>query len=96
MFVVLLKFSANKTQAGEWMDGHNQWIQQGVADGVFLLVGGLGSGEGGAVLAAGLERDELLTRVEQDPFVEHDIVSAEIVEISPKMADERLQFLMPE
>jgi hypothetical protein len=29
MFIVLLKFSDNKGQAGEFMEGHNEWIKRG-------------------------------------------------------------------
>ena len=41
MFVVLLKFSANKGQAGQFMEGHKEWIRRGFDEGVFLLVGNL-------------------------------------------------------
>jgi len=46
MFIVLLKFSDNKGQAGEFMEGHNEWIKRGFDDGVFLLVGSLQPGLG--------------------------------------------------
>ena len=29
MFVILLKFSANKSRAGQFMDGHKNWIKRG-------------------------------------------------------------------
>jgi len=35
MFVVLLKFSGNKAQAGQFMEGHKNWIKRGFDDGVF-------------------------------------------------------------
>lgn len=94
MFVVLLRFSKNKDQASDFMDGHNQWIRQGVEDRVFLLVGSLQPGLGGAVLAHGESREALENRVNQDPFVVRNVVTAEILEIEPKKADERLGFLL--
>ena len=51
MFVVTLTFSANKTQAPQFMADHNAWIRRGFEDGVFLLAGGLLPSAGGAVLA---------------------------------------------
>jgi len=39
IFIILLKFTANKSQASEFMVGHNEWIEQGFKDGVFLVVG---------------------------------------------------------
>lgn len=29
MFIVLLKFSDNKEQAGQFMEGHNAWLKRG-------------------------------------------------------------------
>jgi hypothetical protein len=37
---------------------------------------------------------DLQLRVNDDPFVAEDIVSAEVIEISPSKADERLEFLL--
>jgi hypothetical protein len=51
MFIVLLKFSGNKSQAGQWMEGHNEWIKRGLDDGVFLVTGNLQPDLGGALLA---------------------------------------------
>ena len=94
MFVVLLKFSNNKSKAGEFMDAHNQWIKNGFDENVFLLVGSLQPGLGGSVIAHNTSLSELENRVNNDPFVTEDIVTAEIFEIDPKKTDERLSFLI--
>ncbi len=93
MFVILLKFAANKANAGQFMDGHKAWIKQGFAEGVFLMAGSLQPNQGGAVMAHNVSREELETRVKQDPFVAENVVSAEILEITPNMVDEKLKFL---
>lgn len=94
MFIVLLRFSDNRQRASELMDGHNQWIRQGFDDGVFLLVGSLQPGQGGTVLAQSDSRQALEARVNQDPFVIEQVVTAEILEVDPKKADARLEFLL--
>ena len=94
MFVVLLRFSDNKSQAGDYMDDHNQWIKQGFEDDIFLLVGSLQPNLGGSVIAHNTSLSELQERVNKDPFVAENIVSAEILEIDPKKADDRLHFLI--
>lgn len=78
------------------MDGHKAWIKQGFDDGVFLLVGGLQPNMGGAVMAHNVSRDELDARVRDDPFVAENVVTAEIHEIDPARADDRLSFLLGE
>ncbi len=94
MYIVFLRFSENKSQAGQYMDGHKAWIKQGMDDGVFLVVGSLQPNAGGAILAHGESFSELQKRVEEDPFVSEKIVSAEILEITPGQVDARLSFLM--
>jgi uncharacterized protein YciI len=93
MFIVTLKFSANKAQAGQYMDGHKQWIKRGFDDGVFLLVGSLQPNLGGGIVAHNTTLPDLQARVNDDPFVVQNIVSADILEIAPARADERLKFL---
>ena len=93
VFIVLLRFSSNKARAAEFMDGHKAWIQKGFADGVFAVVGSLRPEGGGAVLAHGIDREELKARVNEDPFVAEKVVEVEIHEIAPSRMDERLDFL---
>lgn len=94
MFIVLLRFSGNKAKAGELMAAHNEWIARGLADGAFLLVGSLKPRAGGAILAHGVTRADLEAKISQDPFVMHDVVSADVLEIACSSADPRLQFLL--
>lgn len=94
MFIVLLKFAANKADAPRHMDGHKAWLEQGFADGVFLLSGSVQPKQGGAVLAANTTREELAHRIAADPFVAEDVVRAEIIEIDASRADDRLSFLI--
>lgn len=93
MFIVTLKFSDNKGQAGQFMDGHKQWIKRGFDDGVFLLVGSLQPNLGGGIVVHNTTLANLQARVNDDPFVAQNIVSADILEIAPARTDERLSFL---
>jgi uncharacterized protein YciI len=94
MFIALLKFSTNKHRAAALMAGHNEWIKSGLADGIFLLVGSLQPGLGGAIVAHHTAREELEIRLQDDPFVAHDVVTVELFEVSPAKSDPRLAFLV--
>ena len=76
------------------MEGHKEWIKRGFDDGVFVLVGSLQSNSGGAILAHNTSLPDLQARVNDDPFVAQNVVSAEIIEITPSKTDERLKFLL--
>jgi uncharacterized protein YciI len=94
MFIAFLKFSTNKHRAAGLMAGHNEWIESGLADGVFLLVGSLQPGRGGVVVSHHTSREELEMRLRDDPFVVHDVVTVELFEVSPAKSDPRLAFLV--
>ncbi len=96
MFIVLLRFSQNKARAGDFMQAHNAWLQRGFDDDVFLLAGSLQPSAGGGILAHNASRDELERRVNEDPFVAENIVTAEIMEIAPAKTNDRLSFLLSE
>ena len=94
MFIVLLKFADNKGRAGQFIEGHKAWIKQGFDDGVFLLVGSLQPNQGGGIVAHNTSLADLQSRVNDDPFVAENVVSAEVMEIAPSSADARLTFLL--
>ncbi|WP_269582834.1 YciI family protein [Roseibium sp. Sym1] len=93
MYVVTLTFSEHKARAGELMEGHKAWIQRGFDKGLFLMVGSLQPNRGGAILAHGTDKGTLEAFVAEDPFVIENVVSADILEITPARLDERLDFL---
>ena len=94
MHIVLLRFSDNRAQAGQFMDGHRAWLKRGFDDGVFLLAGTIGPGVGGGILAGGVTLPELEARVNDDPFVAERVVTAEILEFALAKTDPRLAFLL--
>ncbi|OJJ09320.1 hypothetical protein BKI51_23025 [Alphaproteobacteria bacterium AO1-B] len=93
MFVITLKFADNKTRAAELMNEHKAWIQQGFDNGLFLMVGSLQPNQGGGIIAHNTSRDLLEAFVNKDPFVAEQVVTADILEITPARLDDRLEFL---
>ena len=94
MYIAQLKFSANKAQAPELMTSHNEWIQRGFDEKVFLMVGSIQPNLGGAIMAHNCSLKEFEQRVSEDPFVQADVVTAEIIEITAAKTEPRLDFLL--
>lgn len=94
MHIILLRFSKNKDKTSDHIEAHRQWLQKGFDDGLFLIAGTLKAGVGGGILAVSDNHDALVDFVHQDPFVIADVVTAEILEMEPARADERLNFLL--
>ena len=76
------------------MASHKQWLQQGFDEGVFLLAGSLGDGQGGGILAKGDTLETIANFVHEDPFVKENVVSPEIIPFAVSMATESMSFLM--
>jgi len=80
MFMIILRFGEHKALAPEHMAGHTRWIDDGFSAGAFQLVGSIVPPAGGVLFARGT-RDEIDMRVARDPFVQHGVVTAEIIEV---------------
>lgn len=93
MFVVTLTFAKNRENAGQFMEGHKAWIAEGFDKGLFLMVGSLQPNRGGCIFAQGADRAAVEAFVAEDPFVAEEVVTAEILEVTPARLDERLTFL---
>lgn len=94
MFIIFLRFSDNRDKASEFMDGHNQWLQRGFDNGIFLLAGSIAPAQGGAILAGNISAIDLEQLINEDPFVNNAVVEAEITEISPAKTIDDLSFLL--
>ena len=94
MFVIQLRFSTNKANASQFIDGHNAWLKDGFAKGTFLLAGTIQPKLGGAILAHNATLDQIQAIIKEDPFVSECVVAAEIIEITPSKAAPQLEFLL--
>lgn len=94
MFIIQLKFSDNKSQAKDYMEGHKTWLQAGFERGIFVLSGSLQPNLGGGIIAHNVTRADIDRIVAEDPFVVHKVVTADIIEFSPSKSDPRLEFLL--
>ena len=75
------------------MEAHNAWVEKGLADGVFQCVGSLDVG-GGLILAHGEENEAITQRVMADPFVENNVVTAEVHQVDVKRTAPELAHLV--
>jgi hypothetical protein len=76
------------------LSGNNAAGSARFEDGIFLMAGRLQPDLGSGIVAHDTTLSDLQSRVNDDPFVAEKVVSAEILEITPSKADERLSFLL--
>ncbi|MDO3385464.1 YciI family protein [Gilvimarinus sp. SDUM040013] len=93
MFIVFLNFTDKRERAPALMAEHNEWLQQGFADQVFVLAGSVAPARGGAIIAHNVTREDIESRVSEDPLVTEGIVAAEIIELTPTKVAQSLALL---
>lgn len=93
MFIVSLKFTTNRSQAGQHMQAHKDWLDRSFADGVFLVSGSIQPNLGGVIVAHGTtlpscKRWLRMTRSSRPAR------QCRVWRDYPSRADERLAFLV--
>ncbi|CCN33755.1 conserved hypothetical protein [Vibrio nigripulchritudo SO65] len=94
MFVVSLKLTGAMELAKQHMQSHKAWLDEGIKNGTFILVGNLKPGPGGALFVQGINREELEAKLSEDPFVREKIVEVSIIEIEAHTASDSLNCLI--
>ena len=94
MFIVLLTYTAPLEQIDRLGPAHRDWLRGCYDDGIFLASGPQDPRVGGAILAHGLDREELEARLALDPFAQAGAATYHITKVSVKFSDPRLAFLV--
>jgi uncharacterized protein YciI len=74
-------------------DAHVTWVKKYVDNGVFLLASAKTNGLGGVIIAYGVAREMIREIIAQDPYVIHDLVEYQIIDVEVKMTQPELAFL---
>jgi len=93
MFVVLLTYKVPNEVVDSFIAPHVEFLTRYYANGKFILSGRKVPRSGGVIVANVASRDELLAILNEDPFMQNDIASYELVEFSPSMACRELEHL---
>lgn len=94
MYMVLLTYTAPLAEIDRHGAAHRDWLKTCYDDGIFLASGPQEPRVGGAILAHGLARDELVARLAQDPFAQAGIATYQVIQVAVRLADPRLAFLL--
>lgn len=93
MYAIILEYKSSPKDVPGLVDAHKAWADANVANGTFVLSGPNKQGNGGLILAHGLDRAALDALIDTDPFKKSGVVSYTIIEAAPRTGDPRLSFL---
>ena len=74
-------------------DAHVTWVKKYVDQGVFLLATAKVNGLGGMIVVKTIARELLRDIIDEDPYLIHDLVEYQIIEVDVKLTQPELAFL---
>jgi uncharacterized protein YciI len=80
MFVIVLHYTRPLAEVDARMAEHVAFLERGYRDGVFLASGRQVPRRGGVILAVAPSRDEIVARMDGDPFVLANVATYDVVE----------------
>ncbi len=83
LFIVNLDYLVPFDQVEPHLDAHMDWIQDCVSDGTLLVAGAKVPRTGGVIVATSPSLEELEGKLNQDPFVIHNVAKITVTEFRP-------------
>lgn len=93
MFVIILRYVADLSLIDEALDEHVRWLDEQYSDGIFVASGRQVPRVGGVILATGISREALESRLAVDPFHRRQLAEYTVVEFTPSRVADGLERL---
>lgn len=94
MFIVILTYKVSLEQVEVHLENHILYLKEQYKAGHFLASGRKIPRSGGVILAKTVDKSELESILKQDPFSQNNLADYEIIEFSPSMTCNELDFLI--
>ena len=91
MFIISLTYVKPLAEVDALLEAHGEFLQRRYRAGDFLLSGRKVPRTGGVILAAGSSMQDVLAKLEDDPFKRHGIARYEVTEFVPTMWHEGMR-----
>lgn len=85
LHAVTLTYLAQPDVISAHLDAHKLWLVRGINEGKILFAGPLSNGAGGYILFQEGNVSEIHNFLQDDPFIMHNIVDAEVMSIEPAL-----------
>jgi len=93
MFIVSLNYRKSLEEVDSHLTSHVAYLKKQYEAGNFLASGRKIPRTGGIILSSIENREDLEEIIRQDPFHKHQIAEYEIIEFTPSMTCDELEFL---
>ena len=94
MFIINITYIVSMERVNEHLESHREYLSEQYRLGYFHASGRKVPRDGGVILALASSKQVLLEIIEKDPFSIHKLAKYEIIEFTPTMASEQLNFLL--
>ncbi|PRC92336.1 YciI family protein [Solimicrobium silvestre] len=93
MFLLNISYIKSLDQVEPQMKAHGEWVMRYLNEGIFLFGGPKKSGMGGVIGVKSIEKQQLMSILAEDSFVQADVAEYQIMDFNCKLADVKLESL---
>ncbi|AHE55800.1 YciI family protein [Sphingomonas sanxanigenens] len=93
-YLAILTYVRPVEELDAHLDGHRDWLKQGIAAGTILAAGRRVPRTGGVIFARGESLEAVEALIAADPFHRHGLATAEIIPFETTLAADTLQGLL--
>lgn len=83
MYLALLRYKVPRDVIDLHLEDHVAFLKEGYAKGLLIVSGKMMSAKGGVILSSLTHRGDFEQFLRKDPFIQHDLVSYEVIAFTP-------------
>ena len=96
MYVLVVSFSKSPEFVTPHVETHSMWVKKYIDKGIFLAAGPKKSKLGGVILAKNIDKENLKKILEEDSYVQNDVVDYQIIDMNFRLSSDEFKFLIDE
>lgn len=82
MYILHASYTQSPDTVAPHIPAHGQWVRKHIESGHFLMAGPKKSGLGGVALVRAMPKAELMAILQEDSFVQADVVDYQIIDLN--------------
>ncbi|KYQ97222.1 hypothetical protein AWY96_01380 [Serratia plymuthica] len=94
MFIIENTYLASQEKIDSFIPAHRAYMDVLFKEGLFIAMGPKVPRDGGVIISAMHNKDELIKLLNQEPLVKNDLVSYRLIEFKPTVVGDKFSFLM--
>jgi len=93
MYLLNVSYTSQPENVQQHAQTHSAWVTKYIESGVFLFAGPKKSKLGGVLLAKSMDKSALMEILQEDSYVQNDLVEYQIIDFDCKLLSSKTQII---